>query len=304
MQATAQQVVETSPEQRERRKRRVAEVTSESLSTLPRHLSRLDGLLRNPPVDLARVASIVSADPEFCDLLLSLTSTELFNAESCSVTVPQAIVLFGSERLRTLALTCAFLKYSGRNLPISDRRRLWHHSFLTATLSDRTARQVAYAEPAQAYLGGLLHDIGQLPLLIVAFEDEAAGDVFPAKWLDDPSVERELFGMDHCKIGRSIAAAWNLAASLADAIEHHHLPFRAKRDANLAEIVAGGDRYSNLLSPNLAGDAANGSSRKAGAVNALLQLCVPPLWRADRKRTVGLSRSGDLGATATIPFVH
>lgn len=304
MQVTEQQIVETSPERRERRKRRVAELTSQSLSALPRHISQLDTLLRQPPVDLARVTRIISADPEFCDLLLNLTSTELFNAQSRSVTAPQAVVLFGSDSLRTLALACAFLKYAGRDLSGGDRRQLWQHSFLTATLSDRTARQVAYAEPAQAYLGGLLHDIGRLPLVIVALEDVAVGDVLPMRWQDDPSAEREFFGVDHCKIGRSIAGAWNLVPSLADAIEHHHSPSRAKRDPNLAEIVAAGDRYSDLLSPNPARDFGDGSSRKAGAVDALLQMCVPPLWRADRKSLANFSGPDDLSTAAIAPLVH
>lgn len=290
VQVREQHIVETPPEIRQRRKRRVTEVVSQSLSNLPRSVLQLESLLSKPPVDLRRVSQTISTDPEFCELFLSLASTELFNAQSCGVTVPQAVVLFGSERLRTLALTCGFLKYAGHNVSSDDRRRLWQHSFLTAALSERTARQAGCPEMGQAHLGGLLHDIGRLPLLVVAREEEATGNSAHANWLDIPPAERERFGVDHCEVGRSIAAAWNLSPSLVDAIEHHHLPSGAKQDPSLAEIIAAGDRYSNLLSPDPPEDLSEDSSRKAGAVDALLRMCVPRLCEDDETGPGDFSR--------------
>jgi len=296
MQSQTQEIFRTSQEARESRRRRVAEVLSECICTLPSHVSQLDLLLSVPPIDLTRVTRIISRDSEFSGLLLSLASTEFFNTRSCGVTISQAVVLFGSERLRTLALACAFIKYAGRELSHSDRERLWQHSFLTAALSQRTARQVSYPEAGQAYVAGLLHEIGRLPLLAVARQERLTDSALRADWQESPSAEREYFGVDHCEIGRLIATEWNLAPSLIDAIEHYPSSSHAKHDSDLAEIVAVGDRYANLLSPAFNEDCADTAPPKASAVDVLLRMCVPRLPEDESAGVIDFSKEEQFGA--------
>jgi len=281
MQSQTPRIFETVQENREARKRRLAKIVSECVASLPSNISQLDALLSTAPVDLTRVTRIISADSEFGGLLLSLASTELFNVRSCGVTLPQAVVLFGSERLRTFSFAYAFFKHAGRGLSSADRQQLWQHSFLTAALSERTARQVGYPECGQAYLAGLIHDIGRLPLLEAARQEKSAGRPLPADWADSPSAERECFGVDHCELGKLISAAWRVAPSFLDAVAYHHSPGRASHDPDLAEIVAAGDCYANLLSPFAGEDIAVVPPHKAGAINALLQMCVPDLGELD-----------------------
>jgi len=290
MQSQTQRIFETPQEIRETRRQQVAKAVSECTSTLPNHISQLDSLLSAPAVDLARVTRIISCDSDFTGLLLSLASTGLFNARSCGVTISQAVVLFGSERLRALALACACMKYAGRGLSHAERHQLWQHSFLTAALSERTARQVGYPESGQAYLAGLLHDIGRLPLLFVARQGKSAGSVLPVDWQDSLSAERNCFGADHCEVGRAIAAAWNLSPNLIDAIEHHHSPSCAEHDTGLAEVVAAGDRYADLLSPVVVEAVGDAPTRKADAMDALLRICVPNLPADDATGLTNLSQ--------------
>jgi HD-like signal output (HDOD) protein len=277
MQSQTPRILETLQENPEARRRRLAKIVSECVASLPSNISQLDALLSTAPIDLTRVTGIISGDSEFTGLLLSLASTELFNVRSCGVTLPQAVVLFGSERLRTLSLACAFFKHAGRGLSSIDRQQLWQHSFLTAALSERTARQVGYPECGQAYLAGLVHDIGRLPLLEAAQQEKSADSPLPANWADSPSAERECFGVDHCELGKLIAAAWRLAPCFLDAVAYHHSPDRANHDPDLAEIVAAGDCYANLLSPFAGEGIAVGPLHKARAIDALLQMCVPVL---------------------------
>lgn len=304
VQETKRQFIETPSKPRAARRRQVAKAVSECLAGLPRHVSLLNTLLTSPPIDLTRVSQIISADPQFCGLLLGLASTELFNARSCGVTVPQAVVLFGSERLRALALASAFFKCSGRYLAHDERNALWQHGFLTAMLSERTARQMAYPESGQAYLAGLLHDIGRLPLLIVARDEEAAGFTQPANWQDSPSAEQDYFGVDHGEVGRSIAAAWNLAPSLIDAVEHHHTPSQATHDSYLAEIVAAGDRYSNFLLPVTPKRFAETPSPRARAIEALLGLCVPRLCEDEEIGSASFLTQGSFDNEEISQSVH
>ena len=285
-------VLETPQHARERLRRRVASAVSECVSTLPAHVLQLNALLSAHPVDLTAVTRIISSDSEFSKVVSNIASMELFNARSCGVTISQAIVLFGSERLRMLALACAFIKSAGSDLPVADRHRLWNHSFLAAALSERVARQTSYPDSGHAYLAGLLHDIGSLPLLVVTHQEKLAGSFLPADWQDYPAAEREIFGVDHCETGRVIATAWNLAPSIADVMQYHHSPSQAMCDPDLAEIVAAGDRHANLLSPVAAESLGDTVSERMGAVDALLRMCVPALETEEAPYTLPVKRAG------------
>jgi putative nucleotidyltransferase with HDIG domain len=136
------------------------------------------------------------------------------------------------------------MQFAGKRLTGPQLAAFWQHSFLCALLSERVARQVDYFEKEQAYLGGLLHDIGQLPLWIVVMDEDARRRPLPPEtWIDNLAVERDYFGMDHCKVGRSMAVAWNFMPSFIDVFENHHQPSRAQHDPYLVGIVAAADRF-------------------------------------------------------------
>jgi len=107
---------------------------------------------------------------------------------------------------------------------------------------------VDYPEKEQAYLAGLLHDIGELPLWMVAMEEQAKDrPVPPPDWCDNLKLEREYFGMDHGKVGRWMAVSWNFMPSFLDVFEHHHDPENAQHDPYLVAIVAAADQFLQTL---------------------------------------------------------
>ena len=101
--------------------------------------------------------------PSLSAQVLRLCNSALFGLRHRVISIEQAAVLLGTERLRTLVLTCSLMQFAGKHVPMNSLLRFWQHSFLAALLSERIARQVDYPEREQAYLGGLMHDIGQLP---------------------------------------------------------------------------------------------------------------------------------------------
>ena len=120
----------------------------------------------------------------------------------------------------------------------------WEHSFLAALLSERIARVSEYSETEQAYLGGLLHDIGLLPLWMLALDEAKRQKPLPPEnWPDNLVLERAYFGMDHGKVGRWMALAWNFMPSFLDVFEHHHDPQNAEHDPYLVGIVAAADGF-------------------------------------------------------------
>jgi HD-like signal output (HDOD) protein len=230
--------------EQERRKKRLTGILSQDLPTLPNYVMDLNALLGSPTVDLKKVGKVIRTDPSLSSQVLRLCNSALFGLRRRVLSIEQAAILLGTERLRTLVLTCSLMQFAGKRVPSAQLMSFWQHSFLAALLSERIARQVDYFEKEQAYLCGLLHDIGQLPLSILVLEEEAKKRrPPPPDWLDNVAFEREYFGMDHCKVGRWMAVAWNFMPSFVDAFEYHHTPERAEHDPYLVGIVAAADQF-------------------------------------------------------------
>lgn len=215
----------------ERRKKRLVAILGQGLPTLPHYVLDLTALLNKQSVDLKKVSNVIRTDPSLSAQVLRLCNSALFGLRRRVLSIEQAAILLGTERLRTLVLTCSSLQFAGRYLAKDQLMIFWQHSFLCALLSERIARQLDYFEKEQAYLGGLLHDIGQLPLWMLAAEEAGKGREGPLDgWADHPELERNYFGMDHCKVGRHMAVAWNFMPSFIDVFETHHAPERAQHD--------------------------------------------------------------------------
>jgi HD-like signal output (HDOD) protein len=231
-------------ELQERRKKRLMALLSKGLPTLPSYLLDLNVLLGSPAVDLKKAGKVIRTDPSLSAQVLRLCNSALFGLRRRVLSIEQASVFLGTERLRTLVLTCAVMQFSGKHVPAKPLMAFWQHSFLTALLSERVARVVDYPEREQAYLGGLLHDIGQLPLWMLVMEEQAKQRPLPPEnWPDNLVLEREYFGMDHGKVGRWMAVAWNFMPSFLDVFEHHHDLENAQHDPYVVAIVSAADQF-------------------------------------------------------------
>jgi HD-like signal output (HDOD) protein len=279
-------------EEVDRRKKRLMAILSQGLPTLPNYVLDLNALLSNQSVDLKKVGAVIRTDPSLSAQVLRLCNSALFGLRRRVISIEQAAVLLGTERLRTLVLTCSLMQFAGKRVSADKLAIFWQHSFLCALLSERIARQVDYFEKEQAYLGGLLHDIGQLPLWILVLEEEAKRHTLPpAAWVDDIAVERDYFGMDHCKVGRWMAVAWNFMPSFVDVFEHHHSPDRAQHDPYLVGIVAAADQFLQTqeeaviqVPPEAANTELHVAAAPAGAEGlSSLQKCLPLISETQRQ---------------------
>jgi putative nucleotidyltransferase with HDIG domain len=168
----------------------------------------------------------------------------MFGLRSRVISIEQATILIGTDRLRSLAMTCSLVDYSGHGLPRDQVTNFWQHSFLAALLSEYLAKLTEYSEKEQAYIAGLLHDIGQLPQWMLAVEEKKERKIIPpVDWTDNTPVERGHFGMDHCEIGSSMAHSWNFMPSFIDVLGYHHDPQEAQHDPNLVRIIANIERF-------------------------------------------------------------
>ncbi len=198
------------------------------LPILPEILLRLLEACDNESTPLTEVASLIDKDPSLSFKVLQLVNSAYFGLRTTYSGIDQAVVYLGASSVKNMAVTAAVHQ-------VFDRKRLaglkhfnlhafWYHSLKCAILSRRLAELSSLAGPDDAYLGGLLHDLGKLVLassfaeqyesILVQAEDTAAQ--FKA--------EKESIGADHCEVGAWLIRHWKLSSLLADAIGYHHEP--------------------------------------------------------------------------------
>lgn len=240
---TVQRVID--PEARQSRKVALMAALSDGLPTLPAYVFELNSMLATTPVDLKRVEEVIRTDPSLTAQVLRLCNSAFMGFRERITRIENAVMLVGTERLRTMVLTCSLVEYAGHRVSSEDIQSFWQHCFLTAALSERIARAIAYPQPEQAYLAGLLHDIGALPLLVVTSTEskDAENGISVCGWGESIELEREQFGSDHCEIGRWIGVSWNFFPALLEVLAKHHTPGEAREDPSLVGVVAAADQF-------------------------------------------------------------
>ena len=266
------------PEAKQSRKLALMAALSEGLPTLPAYVFELNSLLSAAPVNLKVVGKVIRTDPSLTAQVLRLCNSAIMGFRERVTKIEHAIMLVGTERLRTMVLTCSLIEYVGHRVASEDIQSFWQHCFLTAALSERLARGIAYLQPEQAYLAGLLHDIGALPLLVITSkESKEPENMTTCGWGESVELEREHFGTDHCEVGHWIGVSWNFSPILLEVMVSHHHPREAMQDPQLVGVVASADQFCVRRGIVLGGIPPELSEPTGNQDQVILQTCLPQL---------------------------
>lgn len=270
------------PEARQSRKLALMAALSEGLPTLPAYVFELNTLLAATPVNLKRVGEVIRTDPSLAAQVLRLCNSAIMGFRERVTRIEHAVILVGTERLRTMVLTCSLVEYVGHRVASEDIQSFWQHCFLTAALSERLARGISYLQPEQAYIAGLLHDIGALPLLVItSTESQEPENMATCGWGESLELERERFGTDHCEVGHWIGVSWNFSSTLLEIMVSHHTPREATHDPFLVGIVAAADQFCVRRGIVLGALPPEPSEPTGNEDQVILQTCLPRLMPAE-----------------------
>lgn len=215
---------------------------------MPSNVTRILREIEKPNITISMLVSLISLDQALAALVLQMSnSASLGYARTCS-TLYEAIMHIGLDRLKTILLTSSatdILKCTliGYRLGAGE---LWHHSLVTAVAAEWLAQALRYPNPEEAYVSGLLHDMGKLLLDQFVLEDyKLVVDSVQQNQLQLWEVEEKLIGIDHASVGGLIAERWNYPVVLVEAIRFHHTPALAGTNQKLPAIVNLADSFAD-----------------------------------------------------------
>lgn len=233
------------------------------LPALPIIVLELLSSFDEPDVDIGRLAEAISHDQALAARTLRVANSSAYGLASKVKSISQAIMVLGFDSVRSLVAAGAIVQVFPGAGAQRDLAPFWRHSMATAVCSRNVARHTRI-HPEQAFLAGLLHDIGRLVLATRFPHQYAAALAWRAAndcWQVD--AEQQVLGMNHQQVGLMLAEAWQFPPLIQRAIGYHHAP--AVDDlGELASIVhvanaivhaldIGGER--DALVPPLSGEA-------------------------------------------------
>ncbi len=203
-------------------------VRLDKLPTLSSVATKLLKTTIDERADASKVAKIIETDQVLTSRILSLVNSPAYGFSGRIVSVDTAVSLLGFSTVRSVVLSLSLAdvfpaKTNGKTS--FDRVSFWKHSLACAVCAELIARKIRSDYVPEAFIAGLIHDIGKLAL------DMSVHDKFH-RCIDTArdtgtylvEAERDLLGTDHGDAGKWVAEKWGLPEALVETVWLHHQP--------------------------------------------------------------------------------
>jgi putative nucleotidyltransferase with HDIG domain len=240
--------------------KRVKRITDSliSLPTLPTVIAKMLELVDNPKTSASSLSSLIMRDQVLTAKILKLANSSFYAFPRQIATVKLALVVLGFESVKEMALSFSVLgSFKGENNKHFDNSRFWQHSVSVGACTRMLARETCYRLAGEAFVAGLLHDIGKVVLNQYLPKEfaEIQTRIFEGG-VECETAEMDVLGVTHAEVGAWLAERWNLPVILVDAIRWHQHPELCPRNAELPLLVYLGDYLSTKC--NLGESGSNG----------------------------------------------
>jgi putative nucleotidyltransferase with HDIG domain len=195
------------------------------LPASPVIMQTLMGLTSDVNTDIEKIRNALLSDQSLTAKVLRLSNSTFYGRSKEVKTLDEAIVILGFQTLRSLAIaTSTYTLYHGTGRD-NIEERLWEHSMATAIACRLLASKCKHPQREEAFICGLLHDIGKL-VLIQKRRDEYLDLLKTAHegTKDLLELEQRQFEFTHADIGLVLLNKWSFPPVLSSAVYEHHNP--------------------------------------------------------------------------------
>ena len=204
---------------------------SSHLPTMPAVAKELLSISEWENVDLDKVATIISRDVSLSSKILSVVNSPYYGFPRQISTISQALVVLGLRATRSLTLSFSLLKMSPRQRTSQfDYAGFWTRSLNTAVAARELALFTGHGNEEEAFLAGLLQDIGVMVIARSAPEEYGPVLENSRDRLAPPiEMEKATLGVSHVEVAKHLFDKWNLPPSLCTPVLYHHAPEAAEK---------------------------------------------------------------------------
>lgn len=197
---------------------------SENLPSLPSVALQVLSLTEQPDCTIEQLAGVIQNDPALTARILKVINSPLFGIAKNITSIKQSSTLLGMRKLRIMALSFSIVHSIA---PREDRthfnyERYWRLSLTAAVASRLLAMQTAKQLTEDAFVAGLLHNIGLVAGHLTApdlFAPLLERQASTGWWTVEDEIKA--LGVSHAELSAELLDVWGLPQSLTDAVRFY-----------------------------------------------------------------------------------
>lgn len=217
------------------------------LPAIPFVVSEVMQALDNPDISAATLASIIEKDQTLAGRVLTVANSPFYGFARKISTIDLAIVVLGTNAIREIVISLLVSKLFIKQVNNFDIKGFWQYSVFCGACARVIARKLGYRLVGEAFVAGLIHDIGIIVLTQYFSSEYVKILSLQAKYsISMVEAERKVLRGNHGDLGVWIAERWNLPVQLCDAIRFHHSTYlevkkiESKMERNEKETIIEG----------------------------------------------------------------
>jgi HD-like signal output (HDOD) protein len=210
------------------------------IATLPEITLKIIELVENPRSTAQDLNKLISNDPALVARILKVVNSAFYGLPGQIGSINRAIVLLGLNAVKNIVIAASLTKLfrGGRVSPHFSAKDLWAHSIAVGVFSKMIVGKLNNALPDEAFLAGLIHDIGILVELqafrepLVEIAERASRE--SVRYID---LETQIIGVDHQALGAALTTKWKFPRSFQYVTGHHHNPMALAQECRWLTMV-------------------------------------------------------------------
>jgi putative nucleotidyltransferase with HDIG domain len=213
----------------------------DEIPLLNRVALKLRALMQDPRVHAAEVARLIHSDQALAARVIRLANSAYYGAFGPVADLGQAIRRVGFRAVEgvVVAASTQALYRPGTAAEAGLMSGLWDHALAVATAARQVVRDVRRGDSEQAFLAGLLHDVGRTLALRVL--GEGRGKSPGERRVLPPERILRLIDAEHAEVGGRLLEKWEFPREVVLASRAHHSPAEVSDGETIPLAVALGN---------------------------------------------------------------
>lgn len=227
---------------------------SKDLLSIPDTLIRVLEAVSSEETSPDQLADIILKDPSLTARVLKMSNSSYYMRSAQIKTVHQGIRVLGANAIKCIALSVSVFVPPRKDSVLGEPelRQFYLHCIGVGLLARKMAQNLGIKNTEEAFVAGLLHDLGKLYMMNAHPEAYLQVREMINSGDDDIEAERRVFDVDHAELGSIIATRWRLPEDLRRVVRsHHHLDLNPNSDRLLAIVQLANILARNIQTPNI-----------------------------------------------------
>ena len=242
----------------------------EELPPMPSLVYQIHDLLADPDFSMDKLEELIGQDQSLVAKLIKVSNSVLYGGAGEVGSLRQALTRLGTRTVKSLVLATSTRTFFSKKQSATgiSSQLLWQHSVECGLAARRVAQEAGYSDPDEAFVGGVLHDIGKLVMLLkLPDEYRKIQKMKKSGNTNELAFESEVLGCDHAQIGDKLMKKWKMPPGLKACVQMHHRFKDVDNGDLLVPIVA----YGNYLEHSCSTQEEGNQMENQSDIDALVQ---------------------------------